>query len=108
MSHRQELVAKFAKKANVSRRNAGVYLNILLDVIQLMLARKGELKLPGFGTFRAKAVPERKGINPLTGRKVTFSPGVRVSFKPGRPLKEKVEKGSFLRGQGEKSSKRKK
>jgi len=114
MSNRKELINKFAKKANVPKRNAAMYLGILLEVIQLILARTGEVKLPGFGTFKAKAVPERKGVNPLTGKKVTFAPGVRVSFKPGRPLKETVENGSFIRarakkaGGGNKAFKRKK
>lgn len=95
MSQRQELIQKFARKANLSKRNASVYLGILLDVIQLILARRGELKLPGFGTFKAKATHERKGINPLTGKRTTFGPGVRITFKPGRPLKNKVLRGRF-------------
>ena len=96
MSSRQELIEKFAKKASVPKSNAGVYLQILLEVIQLILARTGEVKLPGFGTFKAKAVPERPGTNPLTGEKITFAPGVRLGFKAGRPLKEAVQKGSFI------------
>ncbi|MBW1976009.1 MAG: hypothetical protein JRI45_10655 [Deltaproteobacteria bacterium] len=85
MSNRKELINKFAKKANVPKRNAAMYLGILLEVIQLILARTG-----------------------------TFAPGVRVSFKPGRPLKETVENGNFIRarakkaGGGNKAPKRKK
>jgi len=96
MSSRQELIEKFAKKANVPKRNAGVYLGIFLEVIQLILARSGELKLPGFGAFKARQTPEREGTNPLTKKKVTFAPGVRVSFKPGRPFKEGMLGGSFV------------
>jgi DNA-binding protein HU-beta len=96
MSDRQELIEKFAKKANVSKRDTGEFLAIFLEVIQLILARTGEVKLPGFGTFKAKNFPEREGTNPLTGEKVTFAPGVRLSFKPGRPLKEAMMKGSFI------------
>jgi len=104
MSNRKEIVNKLAKKANIPKRNAAMYLGILLEVIQLILARTGEVKLPGFGTFRAKAVPERRGINPLTGKKTTFAPGVRVSFKPGKPLKETVENGSFIKGKARKKT----
>jgi len=96
MSSREELIEKFAKEGNLPKRNAAVYLGILLEVIQLILARTGELKLPGFGTIKAKSVPEREGVNPLTGKKATFAPGVRLSFKPGRPLKEAVLEGSFI------------
>ena len=93
MSQREELITKVAKKAGTSKRNAGFFLRILFEVIQAILARKGEFKLTGFGTFRAKAIPERKGIHPQTGRKVTFSPGVRVSFKPGAALKKALKEG---------------
>ena len=79
MSSRQELVEKFAKGANIPERSAGVYLAIILEVIQAVLARTGEVKIPGFGAFKTRAVPEREGINPLTGEKATFAPGVRVS-----------------------------
>jgi len=104
MSNRKEIINKVARKANVSKRSAAMYLEIVLEVIQLILARTGEVKLPGFGSFRAKALPERKGINPLTGKKTTFAPGVRVSFKPGKPLKETVENGSFIKGKARKKT----
>ena len=97
MSQRREIVDKFSRKAGVSKRDANLYLGILLEVIQLILSKKGVIKLPGFGTFRARAIPERKGINPLTGKKMTFSEGVRITFKPGRPLKDKVANGSFIK-----------
>jgi len=92
MTDREEVITKFAKKAKVTKLNAGAYLGILLDVIQAILARKQALKLSGFGSFKVTPVPERKGVNPLTGKKTTFAPGVRVSFKPGQPLKEAVAK----------------
>jgi len=96
MSNREELIKKFSEKADMPKRNAGTYLTILLEIIQLILTRTGELKLPGFGNFKAKDVPEREGINPLTGKKITFARGVRLSFKPGRPLKDAILKGSFI------------
>ena len=92
MSDRQEVISKLATKAKVTKVNAGAYLAILLDVIQAILARRGGLKLPGFGAFKVNPVPARKGVNPLTGKKTTFAPGVRVSFKPGQPLKAAVAK----------------
>ncbi|RJR46216.1 MAG: DNA-binding protein [Desulfobacteraceae bacterium] len=112
MSSRQELIEKFAKKANLPKRNAGAYLGIILEVIQLILAKSGELKLPGFGAFKARQIPEREGTNPLTKKKVTFAAGVRVSFKPGRPFKQEMLGGSFAakaeKAKAGKSGKRKK
>ena len=96
MSSRKELIEKFAKKADVPKGNAGLYLQLFLEVIQLILARTGEVKLPGFGTFKARNVPGREGVNPLTGERITFEPGVRLGFKAGRPLKDAVRKGTFI------------
>ena len=96
MANRKELIEKVAKRSNLPKRSVGIYLSILLEVIQLILARSGELKLPGFGTLKASDVPARKGINPFTKKNVTFAQGARISFKPGKPLKEAVQKGSFL------------
>lgn len=96
MSSREELITKFSTKANIPKRSAGEYLGILLEILQMILIRTGEVKLPGFGTFKAKAVPEREGINPLNGEKVTFAAGVRIGFKAGRPLKESMMNGTFI------------
>lgn len=90
MTDREEVITRFAKKAKLTKVDAGIYLSILLQVIQAILANKRALKLAGFGSFKVNPVPERKGINPLTGEKATFAPGVRVNFKPGQPLKEAV------------------
>ena len=96
MANRQELIEKVAKRSGLPKRGVGIYLSILLEVIQLILARSGELKLAGFGTLKASDVPARKGINPFTRKNVTFAQGARISFKPGKPLKEAVLKGSYL------------
>ncbi|MBN1850681.1 MAG: HU family DNA-binding protein [Deltaproteobacteria bacterium] len=96
MSSREELITKFSKKANIPKRSAGDYLGILLELIKQVLIRTGTVKIPGFGSFKAKAVAERDGINPLTGEKVTFAPGVRIGFKAGKPLKEGMMKGTFI------------
>ena len=92
MSSRKEIVARLARKGNVSKRDAASYLAIILEAIELILARTGKVKLPGFGNFHVTDIPARKGINPLTGKKTTFAPGVRVGFRPGRPLKDALTK----------------
>jgi DNA-binding protein HU-beta len=96
MANRQELIEKVAKKSGLPKRGVGIYLSILLEVVQLILARSGELKLAGFGTLKASDVPARKGVNPFTKKAQTFAQGTRISFKPGKPLKEAVRKGSYL------------
>jgi DNA-binding protein HU-beta len=108
MSSREELITKFSKKANVPKRSAAECLSILLEIIQQILTRTGEVKLPGFGTFKAKTVPEREGINSLNGKKVTFAAGVRIGFKAGKPLKQGMLKGSFVSASAKKTAATKK
>lgn len=96
MADRKELIEKIARKTSLPKRSVAVYLSIVLEVMQLILARSGELKLPGFGSLKATDVPARKGVNPFTKENTNFAEGVRISFKPGKPLKGSVQKGRFL------------
>jgi DNA-binding protein HU-beta len=108
MSDREELIDKFSKEANIPKSSAAEFLSILLQIIQQVLIRTGEVKLPGFGTFKAKAVPEREGVNPLNGEKITFAAGVRIGFKAGKPLKEAMLNGSFIKASAKKKAAKKK
>ena len=55
---------------------------------------KGEkIELRGFGSFRVRERNSRKGRNPKTGAAVNI-PAKRVAyFKPGKELKELINKG---------------
>ena len=108
MSDREELITKFAKKANIAKKDASEFLGILLELVQQILIRTGGVKIPGFGNFKAKAVPERDGTNPLNGEKVTFAAGVRIGFKAGKPLKEGMMNGSFINAEAKKAGAKKK
>ena len=52
------------------------------DVIQVQLI--------GFGTFKVKHRPKRKGRNPKTKEEITIPASRTVTFKPGKKLKELV------------------
>ncbi len=60
MADRKKLIEKIAKKGNLPKPGAGIYLSILMEVIRLILARSGELKLPGFGTLKASGKLRRQ------------------------------------------------
>lgn len=63
----------------------------ILEVITQGLSRGCEIKFMGFGTFVVKDVPERQGMNPQTGEAVTIKAHKKVSFKPGKLLKERIQ-----------------
>ena len=63
----------------------------ILEVIAQELAEGSVIKFMGFGTFATKDVPERQGKNPQTGEAVTIKAHKKVSFKPGKLLKERIQ-----------------
>ena len=63
----------------------------ILEVIAQELAEGSVIKFIGFGTFATKDVPERQGKNPQTGESVTIAAHKRVTFKPGKLLKERIQ-----------------
>ena len=63
----------------------------ILEVIAKELAEGSVIKFMGFGTFATKDVPERQGKNPQTGESVTIAAHKRVTFKPGKLLKERIQ-----------------
>jgi len=44
--------------------------------------------LPGFGTFKIKAMPARKGRNPRTGEPIEIKAHRKVTFAAAKALKE--------------------
>jgi DNA-binding protein HU-beta len=48
--------------------------------------------IPGFGTFATKSRGARQGRNPATGATITIPAKKYVHFKPGKTLRERVEK----------------
>jgi len=56
------------------------------------LHRGEKIELRGFGSFRLRKREPRKGRNPKTGDKVDVPPKKVPYFKPGKELKELINK----------------
>lgn len=63
----------------------------VLEVIAQELSEGSVIKFMGFGTFATKDVPERQGKKPLRQFAVTIKAHKKVSFKPGKLLKERIQ-----------------
>ena len=50
-----------------------------------------EISLPGFGKFKAKDVAAREGRNPSTGETMTFAAQRKITFQPGKALKDRLQ-----------------
>ncbi len=51
-----------------------------------------DVSIPTLGTFKHKVTKERKGINPRTKEEVVIPSKKTVSFKPGKVLKDSLNK----------------
>ena len=90
--NKSELVAKIAADADLKKGDAEKFLDAFVATVKEVIAAGDKIQLVGFGTFEAKDRGAREGVNPATGEKISI-PACKVpSFKPGKGLKEELNK----------------
>lgn len=90
--NKSELVAKLAADTELRKGDVEKVVDSLLATIKEVMVNGDKLQLVGFGTFEAKDRAEKEGVNPATGEKITI-PACKVpSFKPGKALKDEINK----------------
>lgn len=90
--NKSELVAKIAADADLKKGDAEKFLDAFVATVKEVIATGDKIQLVGFGTFEAKERGAREGVNPATGEKISI-PACKVpSFKPGKGLKEELNK----------------
>jgi integration host factor subunit beta len=87
-----DLVEKVSVEAEMTKKDAEQLVEIVFDSIVGSLNKGEKIELRGFGSFRVRERNARKGRNPKTGAAVSI-PAKRVAyFKPGKELKELINK----------------
>lgn len=95
---KKEMAAKLAKKTGISAAKAAEVLNAIFDaspgngIIAVELDAGRKVTIPGFGTFGTRKRAKREGTNPATGKKITIPARTYAYFKPGKTLRDRVEK----------------
>ena len=90
--NKSEFVAKLAADTDLKKSDAEKFLDAFIANVKEVISSGDKLQLVGFGTFEAKEREERTGVNPATGEKITI-PACKVpSFKPGKGLKDELNK----------------
>ena len=85
-----DLVEAVAINSDLSKRDAEVIVQTVLDSIVDSLKSGEKIEIRGFGSFRLRERSSREGRNPKTGETV-FVPAKRVPyFKPGKELRELI------------------
>ena len=87
-----ELVEAVAKKAGLTKADAGRAVDATIEAITKALVKGDKVPLVGFGTFGVSKRAARTGRNPQTGAEVKIPARNAVTFKAGSALKEAVNK----------------
>jgi DNA-binding protein HU-beta len=90
--NKTELSSAVAAKAELTRKQAEVAVNSVVEVIGDALAKGEKVQLVGFGSFEVRNRPARKARNPRTGEEISIAASKAPAFKAGKALKDKVNK----------------
>ena len=87
-----ELVEEVSRVSDLTRKHSEVIVEAVFSSILDALQRGDKIELRGFGSFKIRRRDSRTGRNPKTGAGVTV-PAKRVPhFKPGKELRELVNR----------------
>ena len=87
-----ELIANVAKKAELTQKDTEAAVNAFFSTVQESLAAGENVQVIGFGTFQVRERAARVGRNPQTGEEIQIAAAKVPAFKPGKALKDAVNK----------------
>lgn len=88
-----ELVDEIAQKADLTRKHSEVIVDAVFSSIIEALQGGDKIELRGFGSFRVRHRASRTGRNPKTGEGVLVPAKKVPYFKPGKELRELINRG---------------
>ncbi len=89
--NKSELINEVARKTGLSRREAEVGVQSMLDLVSKEIAKGGKVTLTGFGTFDVGKRKARAGVNPRTGDPIKIPASKMPRFKPSRAMRDKIK-----------------
>ena len=86
------LVEEVSQVADLTKKHSEVIVDTVFRSIITALRRGEKIELRGFGSFRLRQREPRTGRNPKTGARVDVPPKKVPYFKPGKELKELINR----------------
>ena len=90
--NKADLIQRIAEKANIAHKKAETVVETIFDAMCNALAKDERIEIRGFGSFVNRTYESYTGRNPRTGDPNAFKPKKLPYFKPGKELKERVDK----------------
>ncbi len=89
--NKQEIVAKIAKEAGLTKTSAACAVDTLIDSITKALKKGDSVSFVGFGTFKTTHRKARTARNPQTGAAIKIPKRRVPKFAAGKALKQAVK-----------------
>jgi integration host factor subunit beta len=87
-----ELVDRVSETSDLTRKHSEVIVDAVFSSIMEALQKGDKIELRGFGSFRLRRRESRSGRNPKTGVGVLVPAKAVPSFKPGKELRELINR----------------
>lgn len=88
----QDLIDLLAKKQEITKKEAEVFLRELIAVISETIETNESVKIKDFGTFKLVKVNARKSVDVNTGEAIEIAAHYKLSFTPDKLLKEAINR----------------
>ena len=102
-----DLIDVVAGEAELSKRQAGQIVELILDEIKGALQKGDRVALTPFGSFVVRARKAREGRNPKTGEKLKIAARKVPAFVAGKSLKDAVAGAGTRKSTAKATSKKK-
>ncbi len=90
--NKAQLINEVAAKCGLPKKDADAAVNAVFDSVISTLKCGEKVQIVGFGCFEVRERPARKGRNPMTGEAIDIAATRGAAFKPGKTLKEAMDK----------------
>ena len=90
---KKDLIDVISKQSQISRSESKLCVEVIVEELTLAIVSGEGVEVRGFGGFYKRHRKGRMGINPKTGEKTEVAAKFVPFFKPGKFLKEAVNKG---------------
>ena len=87
-----ELIAAVANDANLTKKDAEVFVKEFFLLIEQALENEKTVKIKGLGTFKLIDVDSRESVNVNTGERFQIKGHTKVSFSPDANLRDTINK----------------
>jgi DNA-binding protein HU-beta len=88
---KSEFVDQVADRSGLGKGEAEKAVNAVLETIEEVLRRGGDINFTGFGKFSVADRGARQGVNPQTGERIQIAASKVPRFSAGSGLKKAVK-----------------